>query len=138
MANTHKYTLLCDDVRQENNGKFLLIGLYMGTVTLPSVPTVLSSLAFFQVYDCERPGNYMFKMRLERMDTGQRLVEGMGMMKVERPGTGVTPVRFSPVPLPAFGTYNFVVELEGEAPVIFTFDVIPQPQLQPQNQQGRF
>ena len=28
MSITHKYTLLCDEFRQENNGKFFIIGLY--------------------------------------------------------------------------------------------------------------
>jgi hypothetical protein len=139
MAINHKYTLVCDDIRQENNGKFILIGLYMGNITVPHVPFVLPSIAFFQVFEADRLGNFTFKMRLERMDTGQALVEGMGMLSVQKPGPGVTPIKFAPVPLPMFGTYSLIVSIEGEAPIITTFDVLqalPPPQQQPQQPMG--
>jgi Family of unknown function (DUF6941) len=33
--------ILCDDVRQENNGKLMLIGVYTGDVVIFGLPTVL-------------------------------------------------------------------------------------------------
>jgi hypothetical protein len=131
MAITHKYTLICDDIRQENTGKFILIGLYMGSINVQHVPFALPSLAFFQVFESDRPGSFTFRMRLERMETGQAVVEGMGMLAIQRPGLGVAPIRFAPLPLPTFGTYSLVVNIEGEAPIITTFDVLQQPS-QPQ------
>jgi hypothetical protein len=111
----------------------MLLGLYMGNITVPHVPFVLPSLAFFQVYESDRPGNFSMRLRLERMDTGQAIIEGMGMLAIQKPGIGVTPIKFAPVQFPAFGTYNLVVNLEGEQPIISTFDVLPIPQ---QPQQG--
>ena len=108
-----------------------MIGVYPGSITVPHVPFTLPSLAFFQAFESDRPANLSFRMRLERMDIGQALVEGMGMLGVQRPGTGVAPVRFAPVPIPVFGTYSFTVSIEGEPPIIFTFDVLAPPQ-QPQ------
>lgn len=128
MAITHKYTLICDDIRQENNGKLILIGVYPGTITVPHVPFQLPSLAFFQVFESDRPARLSFRMRLERMDIGQAVAEGMGMLMVQRPGVGVAPVRFAPVAVPVFGTYSFTVNIEGEQPIIFTFDVAQPPQ----------
>ena len=37
MAITHKFTLMCDDVRREDNGKLLLIGVYQDTDPRPTV-----------------------------------------------------------------------------------------------------
>ena len=134
MAITHKYTVMCDDIRQENTGKFILIGIYMGNITVPQVPVVLPSLAFFQVFESDRPANLTFRARLERMDTGQPLVEAMGMVNIQRPGIGIAPLRFSPVQIPTFGSYNFVLNIEGEQPIISSFDVVvlTLPQSSPQ------
>ena len=136
MAITHKYTLMCDDIRQETTGKFIVIGIYMGNLAVPHVPFTLPSLAFFQAFESDRPANLTFRMRLERMDTGQAIFEGMGSMQVHRPGVGVAPVKFGPVVFPVFGGYNFVVTIEGEQPIITSFDVILPPQQQ-QIPQGR-
>ncbi|HTW64893.1 MAG TPA: hypothetical protein VME17_09775 [Bryobacteraceae bacterium] len=130
MAITNKYTLICDDVRQENNGKSILIGLYMGTITVPHVPFVLPSLSFFQVFESDRPSNVMFRIRLERMDTGHAIAEGMGMLNIQRPGLGIAVVKFAPIQMPDFGTYSLVVNIEGEQPIITTFNVEQQQQQQ--------
>jgi hypothetical protein len=33
-----EYTLLCEDVRREDNGKLLLIGMFANSILLPSFP----------------------------------------------------------------------------------------------------
>jgi hypothetical protein len=132
MAITHKYTLVCDDIRQENTGKFILVGLYTGQIGIPHVPLTLPSLSFFQVFECDRPGNFSFRIRLDHMETGQHVLEGMGMINVLKPGVGVAPVRFGPLPVPAFGTYSLVVTVENEPPIIFHFDfIMAQPSVGP-------
>ena len=40
MALEHKYTVMCDEVRVENNGKFLIIGMYAGHMTVPQLPFI--------------------------------------------------------------------------------------------------
>jgi hypothetical protein len=125
MAITHKYTLMCDDIRQENNGKFIIIGLYTPNIVVPQVPFVLPTLAFFQMVECDRPGAFTVRMRLEHMDSGKKLVEGMGMMNIERPGPGVNAVKFGGVQFPGIGGYQYVVKIEDERePLIFNFDVV--------------
>lgn len=124
---TYKYTIMCDDLRQEVGGKLILIGCYMGSIAVPHVPIAIPGLTFVQVYESDRPSPLSFKVRLERMDTGQVVAQAMGMGAVPKPGTGVAPVRIAPVPFPVFGTYSLVVEIEGEQPSIFTFDVVQQP-----------
>lgn len=137
MAINHKYTLICDDVRQESNGKFIVIGLYTANMTVPQVPFVLPSITFFMFMHSDRPGNFPFRMRLETMENGQRLVEGMGMMGVQRPGPGACPIRIGPLQIQAPGTYNLVVTFDGEPePIVTIFEVViaPQGQIGPQGQ----
>ena len=36
---TFRYALLCDDVRREDNGKLIIIGMYGGDIALPMLPS---------------------------------------------------------------------------------------------------
>jgi hypothetical protein len=129
-----KYTIICDEVRQENNGKFIIIGVYLGTITIPQIPFMLPSLTFFQTLEGDRLGMLNVRMKLQHLETGKNLVEGMGVINFMRPGPGVSALRFQNVPLIAAGTYNFVQEIEGQSdPIIVPFDVVlvvPQTQFQ--------
>lgn len=127
MAITHKYTLVCDDVRQENSGKFIIIGLYTGSMGVPQIPCALPFLTFFMVIEADRLGNTQFQMRLENMETGQRLVEGMGVLGVQRIGMGGNAIRVGPLQINALGTYNFVVTLQGQDPIVTSFEVELRP-----------
>jgi len=53
---SHKYTLVCEDVRQEINGKFIILGLYTPDIVVFQIPTMLPSLTFFQCLESGRPG----------------------------------------------------------------------------------
>jgi hypothetical protein len=44
------YTIFCDDVRQEDNGKLLLIGVYAGVMFVPSFPFAAPRLTFRVTY----------------------------------------------------------------------------------------
>lgn len=133
MAITHRYTLVCDDVRQENNGKFIVIGLYTGGITVPQLPFVFPYLTFLVFVEGDRPENIQFDMRLERMDNGQTLIGGMGVMTVQRPGPGASPIKVGPVQIQAAGAYQFVMNIHGQTdPVITSLDITLAPPQQPQ------
>jgi hypothetical protein len=36
-----EYALLCDDVRREDNGKFIFIGIYANSILLPAFPSTI-------------------------------------------------------------------------------------------------
>jgi len=125
MALTHRYTIMCDEVRIENNGKFILLGVYTPNITVPQLPFVLSSLTFFQVLDSDRPVTLSSRFRLQHLETGRTIAQGMGQINWQRPGMGINALRLANVPLIAVGTYNFVLEIDGERePFIFPFDVM--------------
>jgi hypothetical protein len=106
----------------------ILIGMYLGTIGVPQIPFSLPSLTFFQVFESDRPANLTLRVRIQSLDTGQVLAEGMGMMTIPKPGAGVAPIRFGQLQFSAVGSYNFVATIEGEAPIITQFDVVIQPQ----------
>jgi hypothetical protein len=131
MAITHKYTLIADDVRQENTGKFIVVGLYTGPLGVPSIPTQMA-LTFMHFLEADRPGNMSVKLRVEHLETGRRVVEGHGQIGVPRPGTVVAPLKV-PVQIDAVGAYNFILDIDGERePIITPFSVmIVRPNMMP-------
>ena len=124
MAFKHKYTIICDDFRREDNGKLMLIGMYVGTIVVPQLPFALPSLTFFNHLETDRPGNWSFKFTLQHLETGQKLVEGRGDADVQMPGNALAPIKLAPLQFNNFGAYNFIMELEGNAePIVVPFDV---------------
>jgi uncharacterized protein DUF6941 len=130
-------TIVCDEVRQEANGKLIIIGVYQGKkIAIPQIPFSLPSLTFYQEFESDRPGIRQVKMKLQHLESGKNIFEGMGAVNVLQPGTGISILRFPNVPIRAAGPYNFVEEFEGQTdhPVVVAFDVVlvipPQPQQQ--------
>jgi hypothetical protein len=116
---------MCDEVRIEINRKFMLIGVYTPNISVPQLPFVLPSLTFFQMLESDRPQQLGVRFRLQHLETGRIIAQGMGRIGFQRPGTGINALRLPNVPLIAVGTYNFVMEIDGERePLIFSFDVI--------------
>lgn len=125
MSITHKYTLVCDDVRVENNNKLIVIGLYTGQMTVPSIPFALPTLCFFQMFESERPGQVGFRATLTHLDSGKNLATAMGMMGIPKPGNGVSIIKFGNLQISAPGTYLFSVQVNGNTdPITTTFDVV--------------
>ncbi len=70
-------SLLCDDVRQERNGKFILIGIFDGLV-LPSFPIHIPRLCVVNRWCCGC-GQYNHRTRIVGPDGKSILVEGRPM-----------------------------------------------------------
>jgi len=67
-------SLLCDDVRQEINGKFILIGLFEG-IAVPAYPAVFQRICLVNRWCCGR-GTFKQKSRIIKPDGTTPLVEG--------------------------------------------------------------
>src|SRR5690242_14831454 len=78
----HRYTLVCDEVRREDNGKGLIIGLYTPGITLARFPTKLPKLTFFNYFEVTSTGTWEITFRLSHAETGA-LVGPEGQMKIE-------------------------------------------------------
>jgi hypothetical protein len=82
MALIHEYTLVCDEVRQENNGKYLVIGLYAPGIIFQRFPATLNKLTFFTCLRPQESGTWELAFRLSHLDTGA-IVGPEGKVKIE-------------------------------------------------------
>jgi hypothetical protein len=136
MPMTHLYTIMCDDVRQENNGKFILIGMYSGGMTVPMIPISPPVLTFYVAVEIDRPGDYPFRMKLIHLETGKSIVDGSGQMQAQRPGRGQLIIPFRNLEFQAMGSYTFSIQMSdsNEPLVVYQFDVILRIPQRPQQQ----
>ena len=128
MAITAKYVLLCDEVRVENNGKLMLLGVYTPDMSVPQLPFVVPSLTFFVALESDRPGTVQVRFAVQLLDSGQSLAEGMGATAFARPGMGIMPIQLRNFPIQCAGTYVFSLTFEGQRdPITHSFNVILAP-----------
>ena len=136
MPITQKHSIVCDDVRMENNGKWLIIGMYTPDLAVPQIPVVLPTISFFSWLESDRPGNFPFRMKLEQLESGTVMAEGMSVMQYARPGLGISVVRFSGLTFSSAGAYVYSMQFDGQPDRLLTqFSVIlavpPQGIMQP-------
>jgi hypothetical protein len=140
MPITHKYTLMCDEMRREDNGKLLLIGVYQDVILASQFPFALPGITFYMKIESDRPGSWSVRMRLEHLDSGEKMLEALGAITFQRPGPGINPIRLPPIQFKAPGVYHFVLEVEGQPdPILYEFSVglhIPGQNLVGQNLPG--
>lgn len=111
--------LICDEVRIENTGKFLIIGMYTGPIGVPQIP-IPFGLTFMHFLQSDRPGRFSAKFRVENLETGQRLVEGQAQIQVNNPALpAIVPIKV-PLQIDREGAYHFILELEGERDAVMT------------------
>jgi hypothetical protein len=131
MAITSRYVLMCDEVRQEANGKFIVIGLYTPDMSVAQIPVQMPSLTFFAVLESDRPGSVQFRFSLQHLDSGQNIAEGMGASVFQRPGMGVVPIQLRNFAIPNAGTYVFSLNINDQRePITSSFSVILTPPTQ--------
>lgn len=108
-----QFSVLCDDVRREDNGKLILIGLFEA-IAGPSYPMTYPALAVINRW-CNGQGNYRQRVRL--MDSGNQVVVETGDSPVQLPDMRVTLTAVSllrNVPIPRPGHYWVEVLLDGD------------------------
>ena len=116
-------SILCDDVRQERNGKFILIGLF-DVIGSPSFPLVYPRL-FMVTRWCSGEGVFKQRTRILRPDQKTVLVEGKDI-PVHLPGTESTATNveaFLNVAFKEEGTHWIEVLLDGDLKIRFPLRV---------------
>jgi len=79
--------LICDDVRQERNGKFILIGLF-DAIMVQNLPTQYPRL-FLVTRWCSGEGEFQQRSRIIKPDGVATLVEGQ-LIPIRLPGSEAT------------------------------------------------
>lgn len=127
-------TLMCDDIRVENNGKLILIGVYTPSPLVPQIPFVFPSLSFFQIWEADAAGEFQFRARLRHTETGATVADITGLMKIPQPGVGIGLVKIANLRIDKLGAYDFSVNVAGEPdPIgVHSFSILlqsaqPQP-----------
>jgi hypothetical protein len=124
---THNYTVMCDEVRREDNGKFILLGVYSDAILFNSFPTSLTGLAFYVKLHSDAPGIYGMKMRLEKLEGGEPIHRGEGAIEILAPGAVFIPIRMPAITFTQPGSFSFVIEMEEAEPILYSFTVNKSP-----------
>lgn len=134
MAAKHLYSIICDDVRREDNGKLLILGMYLGTIVVPGLPTALPTFTLLTFFEDERPGEWNWKatLQFQSLERNRTLAEIRGFAKFN-PGQGVLPLKFVGLRFDDSGLYHVVVEIDGgrDPFAVIPFNVLLPTQLPP-------
>src|SRR3954452_10030963 len=88
--------LICDDIRKEDNGKFILIGIYSAEILTETFPANLR-IYFWPIMTAGEAGQYEFDIRIMGPNEAQ-LVQGSATVIFMRPGMP-NGVSLGPVPI---------------------------------------
>ncbi len=106
-------SLICDDVRQERNGKFMLIGLF-DAIHTEKFPSTFAKLCLVTRW-CSGNGTFTQRSRIMHSDQHTVLAEGKDVqVNLPSPEASATSVEvFINVAFPAPGTYWVEILLDG-------------------------
>lgn len=107
-------SLLCDDVRQEINGKFLLIGLF-DVLAVPAFPAVIQRICIVNRWCCGE-GDFKQHSRIIAADGKTLVIEGKNVpVKLPQAEATATCVEFfMNVRIESAGTYWVEILLDGD------------------------
>ena len=107
-------SLLCDDVRQERNGKFIVIGIF-DMVAVPNFPAVFQRICVINRWCCGT-GDFQQRSRILKADGLSVLVEGKDVpVRLPHGEATATCVEFFlNVRFETEGTYWVEILLEGD------------------------
>jgi len=120
--------VLCDDIRFENNGKLLLIGVYSDVVQVFKLPLQLRSLGLAVRAKAMSQGRIPFNVTASDPQCNH-LLEANGEMNYEgEPGRTIwLPIVMGPTLLTTEGTYGVRIVLGDAPPIHETFGVKKTP-----------
>lgn len=123
---------MCDDIRIENNGKYLLIGVYSGTIkTRKPLPVTLSTLSFWIQIDLRRLdyGDYDVRLIDPRGREAAHVRRPARFARVDEPG--VVMCLTGPLTLFSYGIYRVEFGLGCPPSLLGTFAVHPSEEATP-------
>jgi hypothetical protein len=115
---------MCDDIRIENNGKYLLIGVYSGTIRLRRpLPATLPTLSFWIQIDLQEAdyGSYELRLLDPRKRQAAHFQGPARFARVEEPGVLIC--QTGPVTLSSYGTYSIEFGMGGPPYLLGKFGV---------------
>jgi hypothetical protein len=114
--------IVCDDVRQEKNNKFILIGVYVDKILPSQFPGLIAPMLWLQ-FSPTRVGEFSGSVRVRY---GKK-VAAEGLIKIAVKKLGVSSITLGniPVQLHEPGLLEFQMQFEGGWKTIKTVAVVP-------------
>jgi hypothetical protein len=115
--------VLCDDIRIEKNDKFLLIGVYAGTVIVPGIPADLNVCWWIQIVP-EEVGKIETDIQVIK-DDGSILLRARAAFEVHQKEWSALPIPKTPLRLQSEGNFKLQMKLKTDTDwtTIYEFDV---------------
>ncbi|QHI68451.1 DUF6941 family protein [Tichowtungia aerotolerans] len=116
-------SLICDDVRQERNGKFMLIGLF-DAIHAESLPMTFAKMCLVTRW-CSGEGVFTQRSRIIHPDQQTVLATGKDVqVKLPSPEAAATSVEvFMNIVFPTTGTYWVEIMLEDDMKIRYPLRV---------------
>jgi Family of unknown function (DUF6941) len=120
--------IICDDIRREDNGKELLIGVYSGVIIAPRLPAVLRQMACRIEYEWNGSLTHSFKLAVTTADD-KTIVEATGDAALSNPAdpAGLS-ISLGPIHFDAPAKFKIKFGIDGPARQIGWFAVRQAPQ----------
>lgn len=108
-----KYAIVCDDIRKEDSGKFIFIGVYNENIIVPSFPFNMT-LAFWMSVIAHKEGEILCQWKIKHDKVGDLSMTD-GKLSINKAGEESSIVlRKVPVQVPEEGILSlYVRENEG-------------------------
>ena len=118
--------IVCDEVRQENTGKLLVIGMYLDNIGVPRIPFVLPALSFLCKWRVEAGVSLAGTFKV--VSPSNRVIHDLDLSGTPAPaGSGgllLTTIRVQPFPIEEAGQYRLTFKpTKGRTRTIARFDV---------------
>jgi hypothetical protein len=116
-------SLICDDVRQEHNGKFMLIGLF-DAIHAEHLPVAFAKMCLVTRW-CSGEGTFTQRSRIVHPDQKKVLAEGQDVqVNLPSPEAAATSIEvFMNVTFPEAGTYWVEILLDGDLKIRYPLRV---------------
>ncbi len=121
------HTLICDDIRREDNGKEILIGMLNSTIILDRVPAILATFGVRFLIESNKTNFEGVTLKIVDPN-GEDIViatSTFSFLTAEFPGSFF--YKISPMPIQHYGRYGIWLGLDEEPVIVSSFDVAPPP-----------
>jgi hypothetical protein len=115
--------ILCDEVRVENTGKEILIGVYQGQIHTANMPLQMPSLTIRFEFDFKGRTVDSFKMRMLDPNSNKLFEQDVGLAFIDWSRPGAIGIGLQGIIFPIAGRYRVQGELDGTWDELIDFTV---------------
>ncbi|MBL68649.1 MAG: hypothetical protein CMO74_09430 [Verrucomicrobiales bacterium] len=127
-------SLLCEDIRQEATGNFILVGI-LNHIRVPQLPVTALKICVFNRWTAG-VGSFVERVRLIAPDGQTQLRESKVKFKLDDPNNSATNASvFGQLQFQAAGPYHIEIEVDDVMKLRYALPVIEVPQAEGESEQ---